>query len=386
MIMSPDEKKGGKPHQIEKNWDFITCMDDCAMVDVVSTGLRFTWCNTRGKPYIIWKRLDRVFFNHQWTDLFSSSDIEHLASMGSNHTPMKCSSRSLGRGILGEQHVEISIETQEFKQKVEHMADYIDNEIDNLKEQLHKAQAEHTKWLKFEESILRQKDNIRWLEEGGANTKYFHAIINEKKRRLNIQRIQNRKGNGLMKSLEAIIGKLQDYQKCSGQLIDTDKSCFLVGKNATTNQILRIKDITGYMQEKFPITYLGCPLYIGRQLTTYYGDMVNKIIKRITGSHGKNLSQGGRFVLMKHMLHSLHIHLLSVVESPKEVFDEVERHMDRFFWGSLEGKQKYHWSAWDKMSYPNDERGLGLRRLQDVSESMFISPIAKPIMPTQSLI
>ncbi|XP_049357010.1 uncharacterized protein LOC125821646 [Solanum verrucosum] len=36
--------------------------------------------------------------------------------------------------------------------------------------------------LKFEESILSQKDNIRWLEEGDANTKYFHAIINEKKK------------------------------------------------------------------------------------------------------------------------------------------------------------------------------------------------------------
>ncbi|KAH0708748.1 hypothetical protein KY284_010175 [Solanum tuberosum] len=86
--------------------------------------------------------------------------------------------------------------------------------------------------------------------------------------------------------------------------------------------------------------------------------------------------------------------------------------MARFFWGSLEGKQIYCWSAWDKMNYTTDEGGLGLRRLQDVSESLnmkrwywkfrttyslwskflnakycrFISPIAKLIMPTQSLI
>ncbi|XP_060182557.1 uncharacterized protein LOC132612273 [Lycium barbarum] len=68
VIMSPDEKKGGKPHRMEKSWDFITCMDDCGMVDAGFTGLRFTWCNTRGKPHRIWKRLDRVFFNHQCHD------------------------------------------------------------------------------------------------------------------------------------------------------------------------------------------------------------------------------------------------------------------------------------------------------------------------------
>ncbi|KAG5575783.1 hypothetical protein H5410_055917 [Solanum commersonii] len=27
-IMSPDEKKGGKPHKMEKSWDFISCMND----------------------------------------------------------------------------------------------------------------------------------------------------------------------------------------------------------------------------------------------------------------------------------------------------------------------------------------------------------------------
>lgn len=74
-------------------------------------------------------------------------------------------------------------------------AEYIDNDTEDYRAQVHQAQAEHTKWLKYEESILKQKANIRWLEEGDANTKYFHAIINEKRRRRTLQRIQNSDGN-----------------------------------------------------------------------------------------------------------------------------------------------------------------------------------------------
>ncbi|KAH0714773.1 hypothetical protein KY285_007601 [Solanum tuberosum] len=62
-IMSPDEKKGGKPHRMEKSWDFISCMNDCGMVDAGYKGLRFTWCNARERSKRIWKRLDRTFIN-----------------------------------------------------------------------------------------------------------------------------------------------------------------------------------------------------------------------------------------------------------------------------------------------------------------------------------
>ncbi|XP_059316338.1 uncharacterized protein LOC132067197 [Lycium ferocissimum] len=184
------------------------------MVDAGFTGLRFTWCNTRGKPHRIWKRLDRVFFNNQWTDMFSRSDIEHLASTGSDHTPMlvKCSNSNF-HGIKYFKFLQFWTEQPEFKNvSKEHIGNvfdlvkeweikmhnletkYINDDLDDHREQAHKAQAEYTKWLKFDESILKQKANIRWLEEGDANTKYFHAIINEKRRRLNIQRIINSEG------------------------------------------------------------------------------------------------------------------------------------------------------------------------------------------------
>lgn len=61
------------------------------------------------------------------------------------------------------------------------------------------------------------------------------------------------------------------------------------------------------------MTYLGCPTYIGRQRAIYYSDLVSKVLNSITGWQTKMLSYGGRVVLVKHVLQSLPIHLLSFV-------------------------------------------------------------------------
>ncbi|OIT28645.1 hypothetical protein A4A49_18367 [Nicotiana attenuata] len=93
VIVSPEEKKGGNPHKLEKSWDFIDCMDDCGMVDSGFIGPRFTWCNNRDRWNRIWKRLDKVFINQEWTAKFSRVSVEHLTSTGLDHTPIlvKCS-------------------------------------------------------------------------------------------------------------------------------------------------------------------------------------------------------------------------------------------------------------------------------------------------------
>ncbi|XP_070054105.1 uncharacterized protein [Nicotiana tomentosiformis] len=46
--------------------------------------------------------------------------------------------------------------------------------------------------------------------------------------------------------------------------------------------------------------------------------MVAKIVKKVTGWHGKLLSVGGRTILIKHVLQSQPIHLLAAVEPPKQ--------------------------------------------------------------------
>ncbi|XP_070005613.1 uncharacterized protein [Nicotiana sylvestris] len=60
VILDPDEKKGGKPHRINKSLEFSTCMDNCGMIDLGFVGPKYTWCNNWEPRRRIWKILDRV--------------------------------------------------------------------------------------------------------------------------------------------------------------------------------------------------------------------------------------------------------------------------------------------------------------------------------------
>lgn len=70
----------------------------------------------------------------------------------------------------------------------------LDNNNDQSRENLHKGQAEYTKGLGIQETLLKQKTHIKWAEEGDNNTKYFHNIIRDKTRRLQLHRIKNHNG------------------------------------------------------------------------------------------------------------------------------------------------------------------------------------------------
>ncbi|XP_059292522.1 uncharacterized protein LOC132045978, partial [Lycium ferocissimum] len=59
---------------------------------------------------------------------------------------------------------------------------------------LQQAQAELKKYLHFEEEFWRQKANVTWFAEGDRNTRFFHNLVNGRRKRLQIKRIQNSNG------------------------------------------------------------------------------------------------------------------------------------------------------------------------------------------------
>ncbi|XP_075103760.1 uncharacterized protein LOC142178328 [Nicotiana tabacum] len=51
-------------------------------------GPRYTWSNGRGPCSIVWKRLDKDLANDNWLSSFPTTTITHLASTGSDHSPL----------------------------------------------------------------------------------------------------------------------------------------------------------------------------------------------------------------------------------------------------------------------------------------------------------
>lgn len=175
--------------------------------------------------------------------------------------------------------------------------------------------------------------------------------------------------SGRSKSLELIMKVLSVYESNSGQLINKSKSHFIVPPHVFKRSVDRVKSITGFLQKKAPFTYLGCPLYIGRQRIIYYSDMVSKVVSRISGWQSKILSYGGRATLIKHVLQSLLVHILSAVSPPTTTLQQIQSITADFFWGWMDEKRKYHWSSRKNLSFPYEEGGIGVRMISDLCKS-----------------
>ncbi|KAH0644524.1 hypothetical protein KY284_032408 [Solanum tuberosum] len=148
-------------------------------------------------------------------------------------------------------------------------------------------------------------------------------------------------------SMQLIMKILGDYESTSDQLINKEKSHFLVLSNAPNNIINTIQEVTGFSQKDSPISYLGCPLYIGRFL-----------------------SFGGKITLVKHVLQSIPIHTMAAVSPPNTTIKYIESVIADFFWVRDDDKRKYHWASLETMSLPCEEGGVELRRLTDICTAL----------------
>ena len=67
----------------------------------------------------------------------------------------------------------------------------------------------------------------------------------------------------------------------------------------------RIKRLNGFKQKQGPINYLGFPLFVERPRNIYFSNLASKVVGRITGWQTKQLCDGGKEVLTKHVLQAL---------------------------------------------------------------------------------
>lgn len=96
------------------------------------------------------------------------------------------------------------------------------------------------KWLRIEESVLRQKARIAWLHEGDSNTHYFHIIVKERCKKNRIDALVDDYGN-LVSNPEAIRSSIsQFYQNLLGKnvgfLKGIDLQATRLGPQITTSQ------------------------------------------------------------------------------------------------------------------------------------------------------
>ncbi|XP_059294411.1 uncharacterized protein LOC132047376 [Lycium ferocissimum] len=214
VVLNDEEKICGTPSVPQDYEDFAFCINSHELEETSFKGSPFTWWNGRAKNNSIYERLDRIAVNSHMQNWFGNVEVERLSRTGSDYAPLFTTldnwpGDSDGNLVLN------------FKKKIKQVKGalsawrkvafsdifkqlIIREEIVRVKEQLFEdeptvenrcilqlAQAEMKKHLHFDEEFWKQKSGCTWFAEGDKNTKFFHSIVNGRRKRLQVKRIQD---------------------------------------------------------------------------------------------------------------------------------------------------------------------------------------------------
>ncbi|XP_060200373.1 uncharacterized protein LOC132628624 [Lycium barbarum] len=207
--MNEEEKIGGVPIVPQDYEDIAFCINSCDLFEIGFKGSPFTWWNGRAGDNCMFERLDRIFFNSQFQQWFGHIEVEHLSRTGSDHAPLLI---TLGEEVqtfinpfrflkFWTEHKDfldiVRLNWSEesvgnpflvFKQKIKILKGAPSAWKNRIVFQL--AQAEMKKYLHYKEDFWRQKAGYTWLSEGDRSTRFFHNLVNGRRKRLQVNRIQ----------------------------------------------------------------------------------------------------------------------------------------------------------------------------------------------------
>ncbi|XP_060200312.1 uncharacterized protein LOC132628554 [Lycium barbarum] len=191
VITEAAEKYGGLPVQFAETEDFRHCINSCQLADLGFTGSMFTWWNGRSDEACIFKRLDRCLGNQALQNIYPNLEVDHLIKQAQipsiTSIPLSIWSKETYGDIfkqIATLEEVVQIHDQEFEQHPSSLN----------RKKLQKVQADLIRFYAVEEKFWKHKVGMQWFKDGNRNTKFFHAHVNGKRRRLQLKRIQDSGG------------------------------------------------------------------------------------------------------------------------------------------------------------------------------------------------
>lgn len=219
---------------------FRRFLDDCLLKEIPLHGRKFTWSNERSSPTLV--RLDRVFCCNDWEDFFPNSFLQSASSGVSDHCPLILSlnvqthkkrrfhfesywpklsgfleavSHSWNAPVSTSCPVEgIFLKLQRLSKGLQkwshHKVGNVKLQLATAKEILHRLEIARDnrvlspgeEWLRkklklhcldlasLERTIARLRSRILYLQEGDANTSFFHQQARYRKKKNFIAKFQ----------------------------------------------------------------------------------------------------------------------------------------------------------------------------------------------------
>jgi hypothetical protein len=160
------------------------------------------------------------------------------------------------------------------------------------------------------------------------------------------------------------------YQQASGQLVNYSKSEIIFSKRVPQDMKQAIQQILPMTTVNHLSKYLGQPTIIGRSKNQVFNFIQDKVWKKLKGWKENNLSYAGRGTLIKVVAQAIPTYLMSIFLIPKNLCNQMESMMSRFWWGSNVDQRKIHWINWKKTCKQKNLGGMGFRDLRAFNEAL----------------
>ncbi|XP_060183090.1 uncharacterized protein LOC132613048 [Lycium barbarum] len=178
VIVEEEEKYGGLPVTLNEVEDFRNCIQSCNLSDLGYKGSIFTWWNGRAADEYF---LQLVKDNWQ-TDVVANSFMTFNVKL----KKLKKVLSQWSKIAYGDFFQNITNLEEVIKA---HEALFEADPSNTNREKLQKVQAEMTRALHIEEEYWKQKSGMTWFQEGDKYSKFFHAHVKGRRKRLQLKRI-----------------------------------------------------------------------------------------------------------------------------------------------------------------------------------------------------
>ena len=230
----PSDQRGGIFHH-NRVAAFSNLMTTCNLLDLTTTGGRFTWHRNNNGIRTISKKLDRSIANVDWRMAFPEASVEVLCRLHSDHNPLllRFGGLPLARGPRPFRFEAAWIDHHEYADLVKnswHLPNitaslakvqensiifnkevfgnifqrkkHIENRLKGVQNYLERVdsirhsllekelQQEYSHILFQEEMLWYQKSREKWIKFGDKNTAFFHAQTIIRRKRNRIHRLQ----------------------------------------------------------------------------------------------------------------------------------------------------------------------------------------------------